>query len=198
MHLLMVTGFLGSGKTTLAVKLAQTAVNQGRQVAILVNEIGEIGIDGQLMQQLDLNIWEMYDGCICCTLAADLVPALEEIDQSYNVDLVLMEPTGVAEPRNILKILPYYKGNRLESITSVSILDPLRIIELYEVMTPLITNQLANAQYLLINKADVATKEQLAGARRIAAEVNPEARLMIMSAQKPGSPDVLKELLPWN
>ncbi|MBN1374999.1 MAG: cobalamin biosynthesis protein P47K [Dehalococcoidia bacterium] len=194
----MVTGFLGSGKTTLAVKLAQTAVNQGRQVAILVNEIGEIGIDGQLMQQLDLNIWEMYDGCICCTLAADLVPALEEIDQSYNVDLVLMEPTGVAEPRNILKILPYYKGNRLESITSVSILDPLRIIELYEVMTPLITNQLANAQYLLINKADVATKEQLAGARRIAAEVNPEARLMIMSAQKPGSPDVLKELLPWN
>ncbi len=64
MRLLMVTGFLGSGKTTLVIKLVQAAITQGQRVAILVNEIGEVGIDDQLMRQLGLNVWEMVNGCI--------------------------------------------------------------------------------------------------------------------------------------
>ena len=70
MQLLVVTGFLGSGKTSLILSLA---ARPNRHVAILVNEIGEIGIDNQLMRQLDLDVWELFNGCICCTLTADLV-----------------------------------------------------------------------------------------------------------------------------
>ncbi len=197
MHLLLVTGFLGSGKTTLVIRLAGVAIDQGRRVAILVNEIGEIGIDDQLMRQLDLNVWEMVNGCICCTLSADLVTTLQMLDQDYDVDVVLVEPSGAAEPDGILRALPYYKGRSLESIRSVSVLDPLRLPELFQVLTPLLTKQLAHAETLLINKADVATPEQIAETRRIAAEVNPGAHLVTISARESLAPELAAELMPW-
>jgi G3E family GTPase len=196
MHLLLVTGFLGSGKTTLIIKLAGVAIAQGRRVAILVNEIGEIGIDDQLMRQLDLNVWEMVNGCICCTLSADLVPTLQKLDEEYGAELAILEPSGAAEPGNILQALPYYRGRPLESIRSVSLLDPLRLPELFEVLTPLITKQLAHAGLLLITKADLATAEQVAATRRIAVEVNPGAPVVILSAREPLSPQLLADLMP--
>jgi G3E family GTPase len=196
MHLLLVTGFLGSGKTSMVIQLAQAAIDQGRRVAILVNEIGEIGIDDQLMRRLGLNVWEMLNGCICCTLSADLVPALEMLDREYHADLAILEPSGAAEPNNILRALPYYHGQPLDSIRSVSVLDALRLPELYEVLTPLISKQLAHAELLLINKADIATPDEIAETRRIATEVNPTAPVIVLSAREPLSPQVLAELLP--
>ena len=80
MHLLLISGFLGSGKTTLIIKLAQAATEAGRKTAILVNEIGQIGLDDQLMRQLDLDVYELLGGCICCTLSSGLVAALEKLD----------------------------------------------------------------------------------------------------------------------
>ncbi|MCL5952374.1 MAG: cobalamin biosynthesis protein CobW, partial [Chloroflexi bacterium] len=80
MHLLLFAGFLGSGKTSLIIPLAKAVVKSERRAAIVVNEIGEIGIDNQLMRQLDLNVWELVAGCICCTLSADLVTTLQKLD----------------------------------------------------------------------------------------------------------------------
>ena len=197
MRLLMITGFLGSGKTTLVVELVEAAIAQGQRVAILVNEIGEVGIDDQLLRQLGLNVWEMVNGCICCTLAADMVTTLEMLDREYDVDTIILEPSGAAEPGGILRALPYYKGRPLECIRSVSVLDPLRLPKLFEVLTPLITKQLEHADFLLINKADLATEEQIADTRQIAAEVNPSARVITTSVRKDLSPQLLAELLTW-
>ena len=197
MHLLMVTGFLGSGKTTLVIALADAIVRQGRRAGILVNEIGEIGIDDQLMRQLDLNVWEMVSGCICCTLAGELAPTLEKLQREYDADVAILEPSGAAEPDNILKNLVSYKGPPLENARSISILDPLRLPELFQVMTPLITKQLAHADILLISKVDLATPQQIAETRQIAAEVNPDARIMTLSMREPIAPQLLSELLPW-
>jgi G3E family GTPase len=80
MKLLLVTGFLGSGKTSLILALARAARERGRRTAIIVNEIGEIGIDDQLMRRLDLDVWELTNGCICCTLTADLITTLQKLD----------------------------------------------------------------------------------------------------------------------
>ncbi|MCR3922579.1 MAG: GTP-binding protein [Firmicutes bacterium] len=197
MHLLLIAGFLGTGKTTFSIQVATECIRQGRKVAMLVNEIGEIGIDGQLMRELDLDVWEMSNGCICCTLAADLVPTLEKLDQEYAVDLILMEPSGAADPESILRTLVYYKGRPLESIYTVTLLDPLRLPELYEVVTPLIVTQIANANVLFANKADLATAEQLEDVQRIATEVNPDAKLLLVSARQGIDSDLLKEILPW-
>lgn len=195
MNLFLVTGFLGSGKTTLVVQLANAAIRAGRRVAILVNEIGEIGIDNQLMRQLDFNVWEMVSGCICCTLSAELVTTLEKMDREYDIDLILLESSGAAEPDNIMRALPYYKGRPLESIRSASVLDALRFPELYQVLTPLVTKQIAHAEWLLINKADLATAEQIQETRDIAAEINPGAKLLVLSANQPVKPEILQDLL---
>ena len=195
MHLLLVAGFLGSGKTTLVIQLAKAARQSGCRVAILVNEIGEIGIDDQLMRQLALNVWELTSGCICCTLSGDLVNTLQILDVDYQPDWVLLEPSGVAEPGNILKMLPYYRGRPLASARSITLIDPLRAQMLYEVLTPLITAQVQHADLLLVTKTDVASAEEIDQARQIAAELNPAAQLFCVSAKDPIAPELLAELL---
>ena len=195
MHLLLVAGFLGSGKTTLVIQLAKAARQSGCRVAILVNEIGEIGIDDQLMRQLALNVSELTSGCICCTLSGDLVNTLQMLDDDYQPDVVLLEPSGVAEPDNILKMLPYYRGRPLASSRSITLIDPLRAQMLYEVLTPLITAQIQHADLLLVTKADVASAEEIEQARQIAAEMNPAAQLFCVSAKDPIAPELLTDLL---
>ena len=196
MHLLIITGFLGSGKTTLTMQLAAECLRQGRKAAILVNEIGEIGIDSQLLRELDYNVWEMVNGCICCTIAADFIPTLQKLSEEYTVDLVLLEPSGAAEPGSILRNLRYYKGP-LESVYIVTLLDPLRLAELYEVVTPLITKQIAEANLILITKSDVAAAEQIRQARHIAAEINPGTEPVEISLRQKLDEAILREILPW-
>ena len=194
MRLLILTGFLGSGKTTLVLRLTRLAVEHGKKIAILVNEIGEVGIDNQLMRQLDMNVWELVNGCICCTLAGDLVTTLQQLDKEYQPDTVIVEPSGAAEPRNILNALPYYRGRPLESIKMVALVDPLRIAPLYEVMTPLITRQIEKADLAVITKADQATPEEIADARRIVGEINPHVELITSSPEEPLDPKLARKV----
>ena len=196
MRLLLFSGFLGSGKTTLVIKLAHFAVERGKKVAILVNEIGEVGIDNQLMRQLDMNVWELLNGCICCTLSADLVSTLKQLDSDYSLDLTIVEPSGAADPKSILSALPYYKGTPLESIQTVSVLDPLRLEMLIEVMTPLIVSQIKHADLILISKCDQANSEEIAFARQVAQEHNPNAKVMDFSKDSPVNA-LVKEIAPW-
>ena len=196
MQLLLFSGFLGSGKTTLVIKLAQFAVERGEKVAILVNEIGEVGIDNQLMRQLDMNVWELLNGCICCTLSTDLVTTLQQLDSDYSPDLIIIEPSGAADPKSILSAFPYYKGSPLEGILTVSVLDPLRLEMLIEVMTPLIVSQIQHADLVLVSKCDQAKPEEIEYAYQVAKEHNPKAKVMDIS--KDGSVNALvKEIAPW-
>jgi G3E family GTPase len=196
MHLLLVTGFLGSGKTTLMLGLARAAQNAGRRTAIIVNEIGEIGIDNQLMRQLQLDVWELFNGCICCTLTADLVSTLQKLDADYAPDLVMVEPSGAADPGNLLRALPYYKGRPLESIRWVAVLDPLRLPMLLEILTPLITAGIRQADCLIISKADLATQNELAQAIRATREINPQSPLFCEALGRELAPELAASLLP--
>ncbi|NLG70767.1 MAG: GTP-binding protein [Chloroflexi bacterium] len=197
MHLLLFSGFLGSGKTTLAVQVAQAVVERGKRVAILVNEIGEAGIDNQLMRQLDLNVWELLNGCICCTLSADLVSTLQKLDADYAPDLVLIEPSGAADPHSVLHALPYYRGRPLESQRCVTILDPLRLHVLIEVMTPLIHSQIQNADFILIGKSDLAQSEELETALQIARTHNPFVDVVCADLTAGLTPELLSQVVPW-
>ena len=196
MRLLLFSGFLGSGKTTLVIRLAQFAVDLGKKVAILVNEIGEVGIDNQLMRQLDMNVWELLNGCICCTLSADLVSTLQQLDSDYSPDLVIIEPSGAANPKSILSALPYYKGKPLESMHTISILDPLRLEMLVEVMTPLIVSQIQHADLILVSKCDQAKSEEIKYAHQVALKNNPTANILDFSKDSPIDP-LVKGIAPW-
>ena len=196
MHLLLVTGFLGSGKTSLILSLAHAARETGRRVAIIVNEIGEIGIDNQLMRRLSLDVWELTNGCICCTLTADLVTTLHKLDEGYAPELVIVEPSGAAEPANLLRAMPYYRGRPLESTRWIAVLDPLRLPMLLEVLTPLITAGIRQADSLIISKADLASPQEVAAAEATARDINPAVPLRAVVLTRPLDPALAAELLP--
>ncbi len=197
MHLLLFSGFLGSGKTSLVIPLSKAAVESGRRAAIIVNEIGEIGIDNQLMRQLSLNVWELVAGCICCTLSGDLVATLQMLDSDYEPDLVIVEASGAADPRNVLSALPYYRGRPLSGVRTASVLDPLRLSMLMEVMAPLITSQIQHTDLIIVSKIDLATSDQIDFARRRAREINPTARIVCAAAREHLEAELISELLPW-
>jgi G3E family GTPase len=190
-NLAIVAGFLGSGKTTLILSVAQQLVAAGSKVAIVENEAGEIGIDGELIRRVGLTVRELFNGCICCQLSADLVPTLEAIAAEISPDWVIIEPSGIAEPKRVLAALPYYRGPRLNMVRTLTLMDPTRIPEIFEVLTPLITAQIRAADVVVINKSDLASDEQLAATRTIVRQVNPRAPVVALSAKQGVGPNLL-------
>ncbi|MGQ9675085.1 MAG: CobW family GTP-binding protein [Chloroflexota bacterium] len=197
MHLLLISGFLGSGKTTLIIRLAQVAGRNGSRVAVVVNEIGEIGIDDQVMRQVGLNVWELLGGCICCTLSGDLVKTLESLDADYAPDLAIVEASGAANPRTVLSALPYYRGRPLDSMRTLTVVDPLRLRMLLETLTPLVTSQIEQADIVVVSKTDQASTEETEAARQAVVDINPRVRIRCLSAKSEPEATFLTEVLPW-
>ncbi len=194
MHLIVVTGFLGSGKTTFIVKLAKIAMEKGLKVAIIVNELGEIGIDDQFMKELGFNVREILGGCICCTLVGDLVQTINKLQADYSPDVVIVEPSGAADPRNIVGALSMNPIESLRSKRQIALLDPLRMEMLITVVEPLIVSTIRQADLVLINKADTATAEQIEYTRRVVDQAHPDARVMVISAKNDPEPQVWSEI----
>ncbi|MDR1351727.1 MAG: GTP-binding protein [Treponema sp.] len=98
----IVSGFLGAGKTTLINKLLREAW-QGEKTAVLENEFGEIGVDGDLLAGRDLTVKEITNGCICCTLKGDFVEGIKELARDYGPERIVIEPTGIGKLSDILE-----------------------------------------------------------------------------------------------
>jgi G3E family GTPase len=150
-----------------------------------------------VLRQYDLDVFELVSGCICCTLSGDLVSTLQKLDSDYSVDLVIVEASGAADPKGMLAALPYYRGKPLQSIRNLVLLDPTRLEMLMDVLTPLVTSQIKHAHLILVNKADIASAEQLAYAEEAARELNPGAALLRVSLKKRLDGRLASELLPW-
>ena len=182
MDLLIFSGFLGSGKTTLILALAKELAAHGRRTAFVVNEIGEVGVDQQVMRDDGLEVYEITAGCICCTLGVDLVKTLGQLVDQQHPETVIVEASGVATPDGVLDALSYYRGPAFAVTRSVGVLDPTRLEALIDVMTPLIESQVAGVHELVITKTDVASPAEMRLARAVAGRLNPEALLRTVSA----------------
>ncbi len=197
MRLIVITGFLGSGKTTFLTKVARRATQRGLKVGILVNEVGEIGIDDQFMKQLGLNVWEILGGCVCCALSADLISTIETLRNDYQVDIILVEPSGAADPKAVLSIINDFDTGTFSSKFQIAIMDALRIEMLVEVLLPLTTSTIENANLVFINKADVASSEQVDYAVETVKSINNEIQIHKVSMKKDLSSSLWKELDKW-
>lgn len=195
MKLIAVTGFLGSGKTTFMIKLAQAAMDDGLKPAILVNEIGDIGIDDQFMKHINMNVWEILGGCICCTLAASLPETLLDIEKNYKPDLVLLEPSGAAEPGKMLDVLDGYQGLTKLIRKNILLLDAMRFPMLAAVLTPLITAQVEYADIIAVNKVDAAEPEDIEDALDFIRTNRPEIKPVECSARQGLNPDLIREIM---
>jgi G3E family GTPase len=184
MKLLIIAGFLGSGKTTLLLQVAKRLAEASQRIAIVENEMGEIGIDGDYLTLEGLHVQELLGGCICCTLAAGLVGTLEKVERLFQPDLVILEATGSARPADITKNLRDYRAN-VDAIEIITLVDASRYEMLMEVMTPLVTAQIEAADIVAVNKIDQVERATVQRIIQGARALNSRASIVAISAEQP-------------
>ncbi len=181
MQLLIISGFLGSGKTSILMPFVKRLAAQGKRVAVIENEIGEKGVDDLYLRENGLYVQEIYHGCICCSLRTDLINSVLELERDYRPDVVVIEPTGVADPSLILSTLSGYPG-KLESKAMVSIIDAERFGNIAEMKTPLVIDGIKSADLIALNKIDLVPAETLAGLEKQIKSINPAPKVQSVSA----------------
>lgn len=158
--MIILTGFLGSGKTSLLLEIAKELARQGKKIAIIENEVGKIGIDDNLIRENGFNVREIYSGCICCSLRMDLVSTLLMLEREHNPEIVILEPSGVAGPKQVLAALLGYGGD-IDKKTVVNIVDVSRYRKLEDLSLPIIRDGITTAEIIVLNKTDLVSENDL-------------------------------------
>ena len=173
----VVTGFLGSGKTTLINRIL--AEQHGRKIAVIVNEFGEVSIDGQLIVQNDQEeLVEFNNGCLCCTVRGDLIDTLDRLQQRSELDAILVETTGLADPAPVAST--FFLEDKLTSKTRldsfIALADAVNL-EQNLAQSEEAQEQIAFADIILLNKADLVSKERLLEVEHVIRRSNPIAKI---------------------
>jgi G3E family GTPase len=162
MDMIIIAGFLGSGKTTLILNsVGQINERTGKKVALIVNDFGNIGIDGKVMEKYGLKVQELPRGCICCTLGPNFLDTVRTIQDKFQPDLIVVEPSGIADPDSILATMEHFKGKPLGKISTVILLDAVRFPLLVQAMKIPMTKQLHAADLVLLTKTDEVDETRL-------------------------------------
>ncbi|HEX4205221.1 MAG TPA: GTP-binding protein [Ktedonobacteraceae bacterium] len=155
----VLVGFLGSGKTTVLSQLIEWCVNAGLKPGLIINEFGDISIDGEEVRQVGLQMTELTSGCVCCTASGDMTQALIEMASRPDVDLIFLEATGLADPADMLdELTEFFLWQCVEVGGIISVVDSKRFVELSE-DNELARRQVAYADVLVMNKCDLITQE---------------------------------------
>ena len=173
----VLTGYLGAGKTTLLNRILSEP--HGKKYAVIVNEFGEIGIDNDLVVGADEEIFEMNNGCICCTVRGDLIRILDGlIRRKGNFDGIIVETTGLADPAPVAQtfFMDETVGRRTKLDAVVTVADAKWLNERLK-DAPEAKNQIAFADVILINKTDLVSSEQLSEVEARIRGINPYAKL---------------------
>ena len=174
----ILTGFLGSGKTTLLNRIL--GEEHGRRIAVIENEFGEVGIDQALVIDADEEIFEMSNGCICCTVRGDLIRVLGNLMKRRDkFDYVLVETTGLADPGPVAQTFFMDDEIRAEfSLDGIVTLVDAAHIEQQLGRSDESTEQIAFADVLVLNKTDLVNDEKLDGLEARLREMNRMARAL--------------------
>jgi len=173
----VLTGYLGAGKTTLLNRILSEP--HGKKYAVIVNEFGEIGIDNDLIVGADEEVFEMNNGCICCTVRGDLIRIIDGLmRRKGKFDAIIVETTGLADPAPVAQTFFVDENvgakTRLDAVVTVAdakwLRDRLRD-------APEAKNQIAFADVILINKTDLVTAEELREVEARIRGINPYAKL---------------------
>ena len=174
----VVFGFLGSGKTTFISKIME-AWGADEKIVVLVNEFGDVGIDGDLLAAQGGNVVEMPSGCICCTLQSDFRNQIVEISRSFQPDRIIIEPSGVATIGTIDWILKAQKLEALiEKVNKVLIADAPGFKSLYKANPRFVESQIEGANLILLNKCDRVDKRMALLTQSAISSINPDVLVL--------------------
>jgi G3E family GTPase len=173
----VLTGYLGAGKTTLLNRILTE--DHGKKFAVIVNEFGETGIDGDLVVGADEEVFEMNNGCICCTVRGDLIRILDGLmKRKGKFDAIIVETTGLADPAPVAQtfFVDQDVGDATKLDAVVTVTDAKWLRERLK-DAPEAKNQIAFADVIILNKTDLVTPEELAGVEAAIRAINPYAKL---------------------
>jgi G3E family GTPase len=173
----VLTGYLGAGKTTLLNRILSEP--HGKKFAVIVNEFGEIGIDNELIVNADEEVFEMNNGCICCTVRGDLVRIIDGLmRRKGKFDAIIVETTGLADPAPVAQtfFMDEQVGAKTKLDAVVTVADAKWLKERLK-DAPEAKNQIAFADVILINKTDLVTPGELAEIEARIRGINPYAKL---------------------
>ena len=173
----VLTGFLGAGKTSLLNRLLRGA--EGKRYAVIVNEYGELGIDGSLVVGAEEEVYELNNGCVCCKLRGDLIRVASNlVKRPGRFDGIIIETTGLADPAPVVQTFYFddllRQHTRIDSVICVA---DARHLARQLRDAPETGAQVAQADLVLLNKADLADEAILAEAERSVQQLNPTAEL---------------------
>jgi G3E family GTPase len=202
MKITQIAGFLGCGKTTLLLKLShKLAGDSERKVALVVNEIGEIPVDGKIMEESGMQVKDIGGGCICCEVASTFAKTLTQLYKSYKPDHVLVEPTGVAVPHQVK--LAARMGGRDAKIAigpAIVLFDATRPAELLDMdmLGQLVTTQLKDADIIAISKVDAVDEADIGDSAERIAKYNSKADIVHLSSFKDlGIDELVQRIVDW-
>jgi len=202
MKITQIAGFLGCGKTTLLLKLSREIAGEGqRKIALVVNEIGEIPVDGKIMEESGMQVKDIGGGCICCEVAATFAKTIYRLYKDFKPDHVLVEPTGVAVPHQVK--LAARMGGRDAKISigpAIVLFDATRPAELLDMdmLGQLVTTQIKDADVIAISKIDAVDEAAVSESAEKVREYNTKAEICNLSSFSGKGVDQLADvILSW-
>ena len=174
----IVSGFLGAGKTTFIQRLLDEALKT-EKVVLIENEFGEIGIDGGFLKDSGIEIREMNQGCICCSLVGNFEKSLAEVVETYHPDRIIIEPSGVGKLSDIIGAVKAVSGNLdVELDAAVTIVDAQKAKLYSKNFGEFFNNQILYAGTVVLSRTDIAPEEKTNTAVKIVKEINPKAQVV--------------------
>lgn len=191
MIICLISGFLGSGKTTLMIDLGVRLGKRGQKVAIIVNEVGEVGVDGALMNRYGLNSIELTEGCICCSLSGSLQNTLRIVSKDYHADIVFIEPTGIALPSKINQLIRTSMVEH-EGKLGICVVDAYRAEKIYQDAQLFFRRQIEDVDIVAINKLDLVNEAKVNEVAELVSGLNPKADVIRITAKTDQGIEVLE------
>ena len=180
----IISGFLGAGKTSFIRKLLSEAL-KGEKVVLIENEFGEIGIDGGFLKDSGIEIREMNQGCICCSLVGDFESSLREVAEKFKPDRIIIEPSGVGKLSDIIgAVKSASKNMEVELHAAVTIVDAKKAKLYSKNFGEFFDNQIRYAAAVVLSRTDIVPEDKIQEAVEIVRERNPKAVLVTTPLDK--------------
>lgn len=175
MKILIISGFLGAGKTTFIKALQK---HTGREFVILENEYGDVDIDSAVLEKDNMKIWELTEGCICCSVKADFANSVLTIANALDPDVLIVEPSGVGMLSNIYANVKRILYERIQLLAPITIVDYHCFYEYMETFDGFYKDQIINGGRVLVSKGEDVPSAELEAMGEILKEMNPKGQIL--------------------
>ena len=175
MKILLVSGFLGAGKTTFIKEMAK---NINLEFVVLENEYADIGVDGNFLDEKNLNIWEMSEGCICCSMKGDFKSSIKRIYSEINPEYLIIEPTGVGMLSSIIENIREINNNDIEILSPITLIDITSFNEYLETFNNFFIDNLKNTGKVILTKLENSSHFEIENIKNEILKINNNLEIM--------------------